>query len=647
MKDSILFSKGKIGSLTLKNRVVMTSMETMFTEPTNTAGDRLINYYEARAKGGTGLIISELVMVDDQRGVAIPNQLSAVGLDKGPGLERLANTVHKYGTKIFFQLHHAGRAGHIMMQPAGELIGPSDGTSSFGEPVRAMTSEEVQTMIGQFIQAAKVCQIAGGDGVELHSAHGYMLSSFLSPYTNQRTDDYGGSLENRLRLITEIVMGIKGVCGPKFPVSVRMNGLDYVEEGGLTLEEGKEVARHLESIGVDVLNVSQGTYDGTRGNLEPISFPQGCKSEMIKSIKDVLDHTPVIAVNNIKKPEFAEEMLTEGVSDFIGMARQHLADPEWANKAREGRLGEITPCISCLYCVENGMAGKSLSCAVNPKLGREGEFAVTEKNGGDRTLAVIGGGPAGVTAAKTAALKGFKPVIFEERDKVGGSVLPGSTPPLKEKLQWYTEHLTYEMDRLGVEVRTGKRVSVEDVAELEPYAVFYAAGAKPFVPPIKGVDGEHVYTVMDILEKRVCLEGKKVVVVGSGMTGLETAEVLSQAGNTVSVVEMADDLAPGALIINVWDVLPRLMGAGVELLTKTMLTGIEDRFISVKHTETEEEKTIEADAVVLSIGVTPDNGMVAELEQHFDHVQVVGDAAIPGRIGNAVRDGFDKAFVLK
>ena len=645
MAYSKLFSEGYIGKLVSKNHIVMTAMETELADHGDFAGDRIIRYFEERAAGGAGIIISELVRVDDQYGAAIPHQLSATSEDKIPSLTKLSEAVQNQGAKLIYQLHHCGRQGQTANQKSGELFAPSPLPTLFGEPVRAMTTEECYSTIENFINAAKIVQKAKADGVEVHAAHGYLLSSFLSPYSNQREDEFGGSLENRGRMVVEIVKGIKEACGEDFPVVVRLNGNDYCE-GGLTEEESPALAAMFQEAGADAISVSNGCYHAYHQTIEPISYPQGWKTDMIKAVKAAVT-VPVIAVNSVKKPDFAEQMLEEGISDFVGMARNFLADPEWAKKAQEGREDEIRPCISCLFCVECLLGGQKLACAVNPRMGREVDFDQLTVDGNGRTVAVIGGGPGGMNAAITLAQRGFKPVLFEKKEVLGGSVYPGSKPPLKDKLVWFMDHMGSELNRLGVEVRLGTEATKEAIDGLEPYAVFYAAGAEPIMPPIPGVKEFGAVNVMDILEEKVKPEGKNIVVVGSGMTGIETAEFLGERNNKVTVIEMADTIAPGALFVNSMDVQMRLAQMEVPLMPKTMLMEIKENEVVVKNTETEEVSSIPCDLAVLSLGVKPNQKLFNDLGDSVDRLEIIGDAAQAGRIANAMKDGFEKAYALK
>lgn len=373
MNKNKLFTPGHIGNLEIKNRIVMPAIGTSLATSTGEASDEIIRYYQERAKGGCGLIITEITRIDDEYGVGTSNQLSATQSYQIPRLEKLVKAVHRYDTKIFFQLHHPGRQSHGHLIGGKQIVAPSAIMSNaVGEMPRALETAEVEALVKAFIKGAKISQIAGADGVELHGAHGYLIGQFLSPQSNQRTDQYGGDFEGRMRFISEIILGIKHVCGPSFPVSVRISGDEFIE-GGLDLAQAVQVAKVLESLGVNAINVSSGTYDSALTIIEPISYPEGWKRHLAKTIKEAVK-IPVIACNVIRTPAFADSLLEEDNLDFVAVGRGQLADPEWANKAKENRHEQIRPCISCLYCIEELSSGKRVKCAVNPKVGREAEF---------------------------------------------------------------------------------------------------------------------------------------------------------------------------------------------------------------------------------------------------------------------------------
>ena len=648
MEYEKLFTSGRIGQLRLKNRIVMPAMGTSLATSTGEASDEIIKYYEERAKGGCGLIITEITRIDNETGVGTPNQLCAIEGKHVPRLERLARAVHRHDTKIFLQLHHPGRQSHSRLIDGRQIAAPSPITcKTIGEEPREMTTEEVEGLVKKFVIGAKIAQTAGIDGVELHGAHGYLIGQFMSPLTNIRTDKYGGSFNNRMRFVTEIILGIKHICGPRFPISVRIDGDEFVE-GGITHEEAIKMAKYLENIGVDAINVSSGTYESAVTIIEPISYQEGWKKYLAQGIKDNVK-IPVIACNAIKTPEFAEKLLEEGNCDFVAVGRGQLADPQWGKKAMEGREKEIRPCIACLHCIEQVMNGKAVECAVNPRLGYEVEYTDYKKDGNGRTIVVIGGGPAGMEAARVLAEREYKVVLFEKKENLGGSVYLGSKPPCKERLQNLVDNMEYQIRQLGVDIRLGTAPTIEDIKALNPYSVFVAIGGNSIVPELPGVHGENVVLAIDVLDKEMDVKNKKILVVGSGMTGLETAEYLAEKGNEVTVVEMVKEIGPGVQGSVLYDITTRLKKYGVEMIPRRQLVEIDKEKAYVLNTSNNEKIAIEADYIVLSLGVASvvNSQFVQELEENFNNIKILGDASRPGKISNATQTGFDLAYTLE
>jgi len=646
MKYDKLFTKGKIGCLELKNRIVMPAMGTNLASYNGEASDEIIRYYEERAKGGCGLIITEITRVDDETGIGLPNQLSAMNLKQIPRLEVLARTVHKYNTKIFLQLQHPGRQNRSMILDGRQIVGPSPIVSTaIGETPREMTIEEIEDLVAKFVKGAVIAQMAGIDGVEIHGAHGYLVGQFMSPKSNHRQDKYGGDFEKRMRFVTEIIMGIRAKCGPNFPISVRIDGDEFVE-GGISLEEAIQQAKYLEKLGVDVINVSSGTYESVTTIIEPISYPQGWKRHLAKAIKEAIN-IPVIACDVIRKPEMAETILKEDNLDFVALGRAQLADPEWGNKAKEGREEDIRPCISCLNCIESVGNCKNINCAVNPRLGKELEYLDFSEDGKKRKVVIVGGGPAGMEAARVLALRDFQPIIFEEKGYLGGNVYLATKPPLKEKLNWFLEYQKRVIEKLNVEVRLNEKATIEKINEINPYAVFISTGSIPVIPPIEGIEKDSVCTATDILEEEVILENKNVVVAGSGMTGLEVAELLATKRNKVTVIEMAEKIGPAGYVPNIVDISMRLVKNGVTLLPCSKLINIKDGEIEIENTKDNKTTALKADALVLSLGVKSNNEIIKTIEEKYDVVEILGDAYKPGRVIDAMQNGFEKAYVLE
>ena len=682
MKYEKLFTPIKIGNVEIKNRIAMAPMLMDFGQFDGRTTEQLVNYYEERAKGGTGLIITEITRVNDRTGASAFAQLGMSHDYQIAGMMDFADRIHQHGAKLFVQLHHPGRQNMGLLMgtlplsiacdkampffkdalykvvPAGKLlmkhhivprvVAPSKCENSYFSDGnnRELRKSEIKGLIKDFIDAAERVKKAGCDGVQLHASHGYLLQQFLSPNTNHRTDEYGGSLENRMRFILEIIAGIKERCGKDFPIIVRLTVDECYEmigkKGkGYDLKEGVEMAKHLEKAGVDAIDVSSAAYDTFNYWLEPTSFKCGWRKYMAAAVKEAVS-IPVIAANLIRSPEQAEAQLQEGTQDMISLGRPHIADPHWANKAKEERAEDIKRCVCCLYCIEsmqnNAYSGDHGYCAVNPFVGEE-DYKLP-KDGDGRKVMVIGAGPAGLTAAELMAKRGFKVTVYEKEANPGGQVYLGSRPPHKEKLNWCIEDLVTACEKLGVEIKYSAEVTKALVEAEKPYAVICATGGNAVKPKsIEGTDKDCVYTPTEILNGSVEFEGKKIAVIGSGMTGLETAELLTTKKNKIIIVEMADETAPGVWMQHPNDVIPRLESAGTKFYLSKKLIAIDEKSVTVEDTKTKRTTKLDCDAVVLAMGVRSEKNLYDEIK-NMSNVYLVGDADKVGRIANATMSAY-------
>lgn len=652
-----LFESGKIGKLELKNRIVMAALAVGAANPDQTIGEDMIEYYLERAKGGAGLIIAENTRVNDKHGVAAKRQVSVARDEHIAPLKKLVDVLHKEGTKFFIQLHHPGRETYSNLNGNKPVVAPSAIPCGVcREETRALETSEVEALIQDFINGAKRAKAAGADGVELHAAHGYMISQFLSPYTNKRTDKYGGSFEKRFNFVKEIVLGIKEACGQDYPISVRLTvdellKLNGVKEEYLDLGAGIKVCKELEKIGVDVINVSNGIYETFNSLSEPMTYPQGVRTPLIKAVKEAVS-IPIIAVNMIKEPWFAEKMLEDNLVDFVGLGRAMVADPEWPKKAFEGRDEDINRCISCTFCFETLLSQVipdlgPIKCAVNPRAAHELQYKEFNKNGAGRVVAVVGAGVAGLEAARVLAIRGFKPVVLEKTNKIGGQINIADKPPRKEKIDWIVEYEKTQLGKLGVEIKLNTKVNLEYLKTMKPYAVFIATGGSPIVPKvIEGVNRPNVCTIDDALTGKVIIKGKKVALIGSGASGLETAEFLCENKNDVSIIEMQDAIGKGIYVQHYLDAMDKLSKFKINYMPSNKLLAVTDTGIKLENTA--ENKIIDyaVDYVVLSLGVRSNNELVEACKANFENVRVIGDAAAVGRIESSVRTAFDAAFKL-
>lgn len=652
-----LFEKGRIGTLEIKNRGAMMPMATDLADKDGIATPRLIRYYQRRAQGGVGLIVNEYTGVDDVDSIPSIHNLRASRDYHISELEKLTDAVHLYGAKIFAQIHHGGATSNPAFT-GRQNIAPSAVPIAEGRPVpREMTLEDIRRVQGKFVDAAVRCAKAGYDGVELHGAHGYLIAQFFSRYYNRRADEYGGSVENRCRFVAEIITGIRERLGAGFPVTLRMCGDEMTPvEGFLTLEESVEIARHLEGCGIDAISISCGSARNGDANCEPFSYRTGWKWHVARAYKEALS-IPVIATGTVKTPEDAEAMLEQGVCDFVGLGRSQLADPDFMRKARQGRADEIRGCIGCLHCRER-VLGKALPirCAVNAQAAREDELdALPPVPCGQqgRAVAVVGGGPAGMEAARVLALRGYHAVLFERAQELGGTLQVAAKTPHKEKLSRLVATMRTQCERAGVEVRMGVEATPALVAELDPAGVVVACGACPKVPEVPGCEAGRaagqVCTAEDVIEGWVSPTGR-VAVIGGGLTGLEAAEVMLDRGLEVTIVGRAPMLGRNVFGAILNDQLSRVMPHEPCVLTGCCLEEVRPGAIVVRSVEDGTTREVAADTVVLALGVSPRREQVAAFEEapELAGVPVVaaGDAAQPGRVAEAIRGGFEAAYAL-
>lgn len=655
MKYDRLFSPMKIGNLEIRNRIVMEPHQIGLTEAKDFGGvvtEAHLEYYRRRAQGGVGLIITELACVDSVTGLQSIKSIRADNDYSIGEFKKVADAIHEGGAKCFVQINHPGSEANSFLVKRENFVSPSPIMSKrTGYTTRALTVEEIHFIAEKYGQAAHRLQLAGVDGVAIHGAHHYLIHQFLSADLNKRTDEYGGSLENRSRFLKEVLEQIRRYCGEDYPIALRISAEEYVGKRGQHMDETLWVCRQCEEWGVNLLDISaSGSRSHGSQSVEPPSFDQGWRKHLAKAVKKVVN-IPVCTVTLVREPSYAEWLLENDFTDFVGSARAHIADPDWANKAMVCQDSSITRCISCMRCYDAIHDGGAIRCSVNPQAGYEAEHDVFEHNGNGKKIGVIGGGPAGMESAVLLGKRGFDVTLYEKWPYLGGQVYLGSRSTSKHKNFWLIETLEQRMLENNVRIIKNYEPDIEELKSQGYAAIIDASGAVPQIPSfIKGARlSKLIVTPPDILRGHLDFNNQTIVIIGTGFTGLEVAEQLSERnkGNAVIMVEMSKYIAPdgnGSLRNDIVDVLDRNQ---VMFLLNRKCTMIDDNGVYMENTLTGEEYYIPCDVVVMSIGVKPADPFKGELEENFSKVIKVGDEKQPNRILEAMRSGYEAARDLE
>ena len=645
-----IFSRGKINGCELKNRVIMAPMDESLGDNSGNVSPRCAEYFCARAKGGTAALVTSYVAVcpPELGGIAMPGQIRLLDIGNQLSLAHFAERVHSYGAKLFVQLHHPGRKTTAEYNNGYQPVSCSAITPAFsaGTPwARELTVAQIKEIEAYFARAAKFALWAGADGIQLHCAHGYLLNQFINPAKNARTDEYGGSRENRCRIVTEIIDEVRKVVGPKFPITVRLNAFEGEGlPGEADADEMRLVGKLLADHGIDGIHL-------TMTSIDRVGTPEmkaGWRNPIYAHFKEVVNTIPVYGPNEVKTPEEGEAALASGCQDFLVLGRQQIADPEWVNKARGGREEDIRPCISCNFCMQQiTVEHQPLRCSVNPTAGRELDNLSLPK--GEGHLLVIGAGPAGMQAALTAADRGYTVTLVEKSGQFGGALQLANKAPEKfriDNLIHYYQRQVEKNDKITVKLNYEvTEASLEELADLKPCAAMVAAGGKQIIPRLPGV--EKAALANDVLAGKTVFEDKEVIVAGGGLTGLETALYLAAHGNRARVIEMMPTVGKGVFTFNVTKTLWELEKYGVKVDTCTKLEEIRDGSVLVTDTKTQESKELPCDGLVLALGLYPDHKLRDLLETRFDNVIELGEAyKAPGKIMLSVRDGYDRVKTL-
>ena len=634
-----LFSSFSIGTLETKNRIVMPPMATHYASPEGFVTDRQIAYYMERARGGVGYITVEHTGIL-QQGKASPKMLLISSDEHASKIENLIEAVHRVGGKIVVQINHAGRQTSSAVT-GSPIVGPSPiSCPTRNEIPRELSVGEIEEITEAFSMAAQRVKNAGADGVELHMAHGYLICSFLSSFSNRRSDRYGGDIDGRTRFAKDVLNAVRNQVGPDFPIICRLSGDEYVD-GGLKIEETKQIAQILEKEGADALHVSACNVVSGYLNQPPYYVEEGVFVHLAEAIKSVVN-IPVITVGRIRNPVMADQIVRDGKADFVSMGRALIADPYLPKKAEEGRFEEIIPCISCNRCIQT-QRKEAIQCAVNPETGNEDRFKFS-KSDRPKKVWVIGGGPAGLKAAEVAALRGHKVTVFERGNQLGGRMRLAAIPPKKAVLNDFLDYLERRVRGLGVTLELGREFTVEMVGTGKPDAVIVASGARPLVPDWKGINESNALSVDAVLTGEGNV-GNRVLVVGGGGIGAETADYLSEMGKEVTLIEMLEEIASDLVTHLKYYLSQRLSEKGVTILLSTKVKEIGKDYALVE--DASGTRKIEGfDAIVLAVGSKSDDCIAKELADKVPVLYVIGDAFKPREALEAVHEGEEIALKI-
>jgi 2,4-dienoyl-CoA reductase (NADPH2) len=706
MKYKHLLSPGSIASLSLKNRIVLAPMGSNFARSDGHCGERLQAYYEERARGGVGLLILETAAITWPAGATMPNTIGFSSDEFLPGLSQLADKVHQHGAKIAAQLNHGGKmaqedtaAGRALLVPSPVSKTMSDmfslltqkeiahfiksaGPDGKGPRYQPMDQQDIEQLIQGFASAAARAQKAGFDAIEIHAGHGYVLASFLSPAINKREDSYGGCLENRARLLTEVIIAVREAVGPGFPILVRLDAMEFRVAGGITLEDAVSTAKLAQQAGADAIDVSAygSVAKGISFTEAPLVHQPGGYLTFAKTIKKAVN-IPVIAVGRVEL-DMAENGLRSGDFDFVAMGRKLLADPELPNKLAEGRTDSIRPCIYCYVCVSKIFINQPMCCAVNPATGREQQLQIIQSSKPKRKILIIGGGPGGLEAARVLSLCGHQVSLWEKESQLGGTARIAALA--YEPNGRLVKYLLDAVRELPVDIKLNHTATLESVIAQAPDNVIVATGAIRKAPDIKGKELRHVFdgdqlrgvlfgdnraaikklslfqrlvlrigrssgllnniSALRFLSKIWMPMARHIVIIGGDLVGLELAEYLAERGRLVTVLEASPSLGAALSIVRRARVVHILREQGVELVTQANVSEITADAVIYEHEG--ESKQVRAQQVLIASGAMVDNSLADKLKAGNIAVSCVGDCHQIAYIEGAILDAHKTALAI-
>ncbi len=638
-KYPLLMSPLAVGKLTLKNRIAV---------PPMSADD---DAYEMRARGGAALVTLGEAMVHGDTAISHPGTMILDDESNMPHLIRSAERVKRHNALASLEIVHSGRRSNPKYTKNHIVYGPSAGMGPYGVEVTEMNEELMNEIADAFAHGAYMAQLAGFDMCMVHAGHGWLLAQFLSPLNNQRKDRFGGSLENRARFPIMVLDRIRSQCGQDFPIELRLSG-DEFYPGGMTVDETVELARILESK-VDIIHVSATTFHqhGTSGirMFPSMFFPPACNAYLAKEVKKAVS-IPVAAVGAIHKPELMEELLANGTADIICVGRGIIADPDLPRKIKEGREHDITRCTRCNVCISGGfiphvpIATGVVRCSVNPTCGREKEFWQKERPINKKYVLVIGGGPAGMQAAITAADQGHEVTLVEKSDRLGGMLNQAVHPPFKADLKEFMEVLVRRVNRKPIHVKLNTTMTPEKVRAIAPDVVIAAIGAEPVRPDLPGIQLPHVVMATDIhrVEKNL---GQNIVIIGGGLVGCEEGLYLAMKGKNVTIVEMKDELAKDANFLH-WKALMLELEKFTVTRTGTTVTEIHPHDVEAVSKDGK-EISLKADSVIVATGMKPRHAEAETFRECAAEYISIGDCVHPEKVQEAIQGGYNAGYYIR
>lgn len=637
-----MFQSLKIGELLVSNRFVVPPMVVNYCDEQGYATERYIAYHEAKAKGGWGLIITEDYAVDP-KGKGFTN---IPGLWDDAQIEshaQLTKRIHQYDSKIIAQIYHCGRQTTSLVT-GHQPVAPSPIPCPVNQEMpHELTIEEIQEIVEQFGNTALRAKKAGFDGVEVHGAHGYLIAEFMSLYSNKRTDIYGGSLLNRMRFPLEIIANIKAKAGEDFPIIFRISGDEHVP-GGRNIEDTKAIAQLLEPAGIHAIHVSAGVYASTEAIIPPAAVPHAWLANDAEAVRKVVS-IPVISVGRINDPLVAEAVVASGKADLISMGRASLADPELPKKAAEGKFDEIIYCIGCVQgCVGNLFAGKSVACLANPQTGRETELKI-DKVDAPAKVFIAGGGPAGMEAAIVAAKRGHEVHLFEKNAQLGGQLTLAAVPPNKGEITSFVSWQKNQLEKNNVTIHLNTELNDDYILSEKPDAVIIATGAKPVILSLPGVENNH-----NVLDAHAVLAGKaavgnKVIVIGGGLVGAETAAHLANHGKQVTIIEQLPAIAQDVEALTRGFLMADLAKNHVQILTNTKALEIKGYGLLIS-VNGDSLVAGPVDTIVVAVGAISDQSLTGPWPD-VNQVITVGDASQVRKAIEAIEEGFRAGLAVK